>query len=90
MSILGSVGPVGTLAPEIPIKAANLNLSRLARLESTPRNLKNFPAFFYSGRNPAWPAWSSGARVHTGPTLPNIDTEIVGLRPLESIVGFVS
>ena len=32
---------------------------------------KMFPPFFDSGRNPAWLAWSSGARV---PTLPNIDT----------------
>ena len=46
MSILGSVGPVGTLAPEITKKAANLNLSRLARLESTPRILKKFSRLF--------------------------------------------
>ena len=44
--------------------------------------LKNFPSFFYSGRNPAWLAWSSGATVPRGPTGSNIDTENVGMRPL--------
>ena len=81
MSIVGSVGTVVTLALEIAQMAPNLNLSRLARLESTPRIFEKFSAFD-SGRNPAWLAWSSGARVATVPTLPNIDTDIVGLCPL--------
>ena len=46
VSILCSVCPVGTVAPEITKKAANLNLSRLARLESTPRILKKFSRLF--------------------------------------------
>ena len=82
MSILDPVGPLGTLAPEIAKKAPNLNLSRLARQESTPRIFEKFSRLFYSGRNPAWLAWSSGARVPRGPTGSNIDTVIVGLRPL--------
>ena len=47
VSILGTVGPVCTLAPEIPIKAANLNLSKLARLESTPRIFETFSRLFF-------------------------------------------
>ena len=34
---------MATLVPEITKKAANLNLSRLARLESTQRIVKKFP-----------------------------------------------
>ena len=82
MFILATVGPLGNLTPEITKKAPNLNLSRLTRQESTPRIFEKFSRLFHSRRNPAWLAWSSGARVPGGPTGSNIDTQIPGLPPL--------
>ena len=74
MSTLDPVGPLGTLAPEITKKAPNLNLSRLARQESTP-------AFFLFWEKSCLA--SLELRVPREPTGANIDTEIVGLRPLD-------
>ena len=49
MSILGTVVTVVTLAPEIAKKAPNLNLFRLARLESTQRIFEKILRIFYPG-----------------------------------------
>ena len=71
MSILGPVGPVGSLGPG----------RRKIQISQATQAKARIPGKFFLS---AWVAWVPGPRLPTGPTGPNIDTFLPGLHPLDT------